>query len=409
MNFSIGVNKIITPDTVIDKAYISIEDGKIKEINKSKPENLALKGDYLLFPGLINSHDHLIGGYYPKAGKGPYINWLPWDYDLKKAKVYEERGKIANLDLYYLSCYRLLVSGVTSVSDHVVHALVDAFADKMPIHVLKEFSLAHECSSYDLRWGAGIEVEHKKALENNEPFITHINEGFDEEARKGISYLLEKKALSEHTVLIHGIAYSDEDIKNIARQGANHVWCPQSNYYMFGITSRIKEIREHGINVSLGTDSPMSGGQNLLEEARFGKRLYKEMYSEELEDKALVMMMTKNGAKALRLLKRTGTVEEGKDADILLIKDTGADPYSALVNAKLSDIMLLVYKGHPVYADESLESLFNTLKISYKRINIDKVSKLMYYGENYPDLAEILDRIKSNVGYNKKVPFLPVG
>jgi hypothetical protein len=33
----------------------------------------------------------------------------------------------------------------------------------------------------------------------------------------------------------------------------------------------------------------------------------------------------------------------------------------------------------------------------------------MYYGENYPDLAEILDRIKSNVGYNKKVPFLPVG
>lgn len=408
MNFGIGATKVITPTEIIDKAYVQIDEGIIKELSTKKPDNLALEGDYYMFPALINSHDHLIGAYYPKAGDGPYLNWLPWDNDLKKAKVYSERGKNSNLDLYYISCYRQLFSGVTTVSDHVPHVLVDPMVEKMPMRVIKNFGLAHECSAYDLKWGDGIEVEYKRSVENNWPFITHINEGWDDEARNGISYLVDLNALSDHTVLIHGISYSEKDIEEIAKHNANHIWCPTSNYYMFNKTSKIKEIREHGINVGIGTDSPMSGGLNLLEEMRFGKRLYYDLYNEELEDKALVEMATINGAKAFRLSNKLGTIEEGKIADIILIRDTGEDPYKSLVQAKLADIMLVVYNGEPVYGDESVESLFKTLKISHKRVNLDNTKKIIKIGKNFPDIKAILKRLNKNVGYDKNLPFVPV-
>jgi cytosine/adenosine deaminase-related metal-dependent hydrolase len=279
----------------------------------------------------------------------------------------------------------------------------------MPVRIVENFTLAHECSQYDLKWGDGVEVEYGRAKENDWPFITHINEGWDEEAKRGISYLVAKNALTENTVLIHGLSYSMEDIHNIAKFRANHVWCPISNYYMFEKVAKVKEMRELGINVAIGTDSPMSGGVNILEEMRFGKRIYKEIYNEELEDKAVCEMVTINGAKAFRIDKFTGSIEPGKNADLLVLKDEGEDPYTTLVQAKLEDILIVIYNGEPVYADETFESLFKTLKIPYKRVNINKARKIVKYGENYPDINEIMNRVKANVGYEKRLPFVPIG
>jgi cytosine/adenosine deaminase-related metal-dependent hydrolase len=53
------------------------------------------------------------------------------------------------------------------------------------------------------------------------------------------------------------------------------------------------------INVCIGTDSPMSGGLNLLEEMKFDKKLYKKLYGEELPDETIYRMVTVNPAKVL--------------------------------------------------------------------------------------------------------------
>ena len=63
----------------------------------------------------------------------------------------------------------------------------------------------------------------------------------------------------------------------------------------------------------------------------------------------------------------------------------------------------------PIDADETFESLFKTLKISYKRVNINKAKKIVKCGENYPDINEIMSRVKANVGYEKRLPFVPIG
>lgn len=401
--YSLSSITIATPETVKEDVSLKISNGRIKKFKKSSQNDFTIGDGYFLFPALINIHDHLFGTYYPKIGNGPYICWLPWDYDLKSSPIYEERNKNSAYEIYLLGSYKNLISGVTTVQDHIPHKVNDPFIEKLPIRVIKDYSLSHEVSVYDLKWGDGIDVEYKKAVENDIPYITHVEEGFDVESLKGIEILEEHGALSEYTILIHGIGFNENDIKLVAKRKANFVWCPGSNMFMFNRTAKIKDILKEGINVSIGTDSPSSGEINILEEIRFAKKVYYEMYGEELDDKEVVRMITVNPAKALRIQKDLGSIEVGKKADLLLISKTDDNPYSSLVNAKLSDIALVMMEGKPIYGDENFAQLFNALEVDHERITVDSKNKLIVGSP-----TKLMNDIWKNIGYKKKLPFLPI-
>src|SRR4030042_5851313 len=126
---SITGGTILTPEKNIKNATIRKNNGKFGKVSTDKNVasiNLEAK-KCVIVPGLINSHDHLLGTYHPKIGNGPYLNWLPWDNDLKSSPIYEEREQIENRDLYLLGGYRNLVSGVTTVSDHIPHFVAAHF------------------------------------------------------------------------------------------------------------------------------------------------------------------------------------------------------------------------------------------------------------------------------------------
>ena len=220
--YSLSSITMATPETVKGDVSLKISNGRIKEFKKSSQNDFTIGDGYFLFPALINIHDHLFGTYYPKIGNGPYICWLPWDYDLKSSPIYEERNKNSAYEIYLLGSYKNLISGVTTVQDHIPHKVNDPFIEKLPIRVIKDYSLSHEVSVYDLKWGDGIDVEYKKAVENDIPYITHVEEGFDVESLKGIEILEEHGALSEYTILIHGIGFNENDIKQLNRQTRHH-------------------------------------------------------------------------------------------------------------------------------------------------------------------------------------------
>jgi cytosine/adenosine deaminase-related metal-dependent hydrolase len=396
---------LVTPIKIIYDADILIEKNKIAKIGKIEEKvdcKIELKKKCFIFPSLINAHDHLLGSYYPRIGDGPYINWLPWDEDLKSHPIYQERNKIDNIDLYFLGAYKNLISGVTIVSDHIPHAVNQEFIELMPIKVLKDYTLEHEITSYDLRWGRGITTEHNEAKEKDIPFITHIQEGFDEEACLGVNILKELNALDEYTVLVHGISFSESDIMEIAKANANVVWCPSSNYFMFKKTTNIKSLLKRNINVSLGTDSPMSGGLNILDEMKFAHSLYKKIYNEELEYKKLVEMVTVNPAKALRL-KNTGMIEEGFLANLVVIKaGKYVDPYEAIVKSWFNDIELVIIEGKPLYGYPEYFSGLEKTK-GYEHISIKGKERILW-----GNLSKVFKRIYQRIGYNKILPFLPV-
>jgi hypothetical protein len=76
---------VITPDEVRENVVLTLgqSDAGVMEI----PHSIA-------YCPLINSHDHLIGNWVPKAGdKRPYPNSHIWVEDMKNSFSFQERNK----------------------------------------------------------------------------------------------------------------------------------------------------------------------------------------------------------------------------------------------------------------------------------------------------------------------------
>ena len=384
---------------------IAIAGTKISPAGSSL--TLDLKGTSFVYPSLINTHDHLQGNYRPPVGPPKdtfYLTWQPWDGDLKASATFKERSLLAREELYLLSSYKCIFSGVTTVNDHFPQAINAKILPTLPIRAILEYGLAHEATSYDLKWGDGIKEEHAKAVKNNWPFITHLCEGFDEESMHSLKNLEELGVLDSHCLFVHCIAFSDEDIKKAAKAGASISLCPSSNMLMFNVTAKIRKMLKAGLNLTLGTDSSASGPANLLEEMRNLRQLYQTMYGEDLPPKKIFEMVTINSAKAFRMQDRIGSLEEGKLADILVMKARKDDAYENLVSASMQDIELLVLEGKPIYGERRFLDIFGEAAVpeGYTEITVGK-RPMFIIG----DPAALYREIRQRTGFKKVLDFLP--
>ncbi|MCD6121281.1 MAG: amidohydrolase family protein [Spirochaetales bacterium] len=404
--FSMSNLTVVSPTQIFNNSSIKINKNKIDSLNKTAKYDIKMDRDIFCYPAIINIHDHLRGDYLPKVGPRQgnyYLNWSYWDNDLKSSEVYVERANISVDNCYLLGAYKNLFSGAVTVNDHFPHEFNEPFIPRLPVRVISEYTLAHECSSYDLKWGDGIKIEHKRAVERNYPFITHLEEGFDRESQRGIEILEELECLDDHDVLIHCIGFSEEDIKKAGDAGSHIVWCPVSNMFMFNVTCKIRKMIKEGLNISIGTDSTHTGSVNILEEMKYARKLYRQMYGEDLPAKRIVEMVTVNPAKALRMDDRIGSISSGKDADLLLIRAQNSDPYEAFVNLNMENIELLLQSGIPLYGAKKYMELFHLRNADYTEISV-KGKRMLVKG----DPVFLMKNIREAVGYNKRLDFIPI-
>ena len=402
--YTLANGVIVSPGVKIRTGNVGIQGGKISPTNSTM--SLDLRGKSIIYPSLINTHDHLQGNYRPPVGPKPgvyYLTWLPWDNDLKASDTFRERSRLTREDLYALSGYKCLFSGVTTVNDHFPQKLNAAILPTLPIRAILEYGLAHEVSSYDLKWGDGEEIEHARAVENKWPFITHLCEGFDDEAMRGVQNMEKLGILDNHCLLVHCIGMSDEDIKKISNAGASVSWCGFSNMFMFNVTAKIKKMIKAGVNVTIGTDSSATGSANLLAEIKYDRQLYRKMYGEDIDAKTLFEMVTINAAKAFWMQDRIGSLETGKLADILVLRGNNDDPYENLVEASMEDIELLVLEGTPVYGELRFLDIFGgKLPDGYSRIKVG--SRPMFVKG---DPAGLYSEARRKIGFRKELDYLP--
>ncbi|GAB1484941.1 hypothetical protein MASR2M78_37590 [Treponema sp.] len=241
-SYSLTSGVLVTPKGIISAGSIAIRASRIASFSKQEKKSFALGASSIVYPALLNVHDHLRGNYLPRVGPKAnsfYLNWLPWDNDLKASSTYSERSNLTVDELYSLSAYKNLFSGVTTVNDHFPHELNDSLLPKLPIRAFREYCLAHECSSFDLNWGDGIGIEHQRALDNNWPFITHLEEGFDAESMDGVGVLERLGRLEEHCLLIHCIGLSEADIAKIAKAKASNFLSASSTSFKCSMLLRI--------------------------------------------------------------------------------------------------------------------------------------------------------------------------
>jgi len=147
-----------------------------------------------------------------------------------------------------------------------------------------------------------------------------------------IHYLHDLGVLDARTLCIHAVHVSAEEIRILAGEGGKVCLCPGSNQFLGTGHAPAQQYLENGILPALGTDSLASNPElSLWREMQILAEAHTEV-----DTAAIFAMATRGGAEALGLEKRLGTLEPGKDADLLAVplpqeKLTAAQVYQHLV------------------------------------------------------------------------------
>lgn len=186
-------------------------------------------------------------------------------------------------------------------------------------------------------------------------------------ARTPIELLHRLGVLEARPLLIHCVRLDERDVERIAASGATVAHCPIANAKLGHGVAPVLRLRDAGVTVGLGTDSVGSNNRlDLLEEARFAALLQRaEHRSPTLLDAAeLLRLCTLDGARALGLDHRVGTLEPGKEADLCAVSLAAPhtrpvyDPVVALFHAaRASDVVLSVVQGEVLMRDGEVRTL----------------------------------------------------
>src|SRR5690606_35846861 len=114
-----------------------------------------------------------------------------------------------------------------------------------------------------------------------------------------------------------------DDIRRIADAGAAVAHCPVANARLGHGIAPVIELDAAGVTIGIGSDSVASNNRiDLLEEARVAQLMQRARLRSAgaLDAAKLLRMLTLEGARALGLDSRTGSLEAGKDADLCAVR-----------------------------------------------------------------------------------------
>ena len=418
MKWIVSNATVVTPDKIEKNKSLAIVDSNFYDISLLRNEprfdnllNINVHG-LLVLPSFINSYDNLLASYSTFLGANhPYRNWLAWDNEIKSSSLFRKRMMLDTIDLYQLGSYRNILCGVTTVLDHIPHHVHKPFEKKILPDLVTKFGLAHSVSNYALKWGEGIRLEHEYSVKNNIPFVIQIANGLDDESKNSLNTLIEQNALTENTVLIHGLTLSLNDLDKIAKAKASLVWCPVSNDYIYQRMAPIKEALARKINICLGSDNAMNGSINIFQNIKKAFELYVKNYSEELDPLLLLKMLTINPKKAFKLNDNLEIFSNNSSADFMIIRPDiiNEDPKLSIANLKLEQIYMLVKKGKIIYgvATEEMKNFFRTSKVEFETFYLKGQARIIkkHTEEGFSSLADFIKKLTEG---EHNLDFLPI-
>ena len=336
---------------------VEVDDhGTITNITRHDTiDNLASVEFYpgILIPGMVNAHSHLelaylrgaiaegtgFAGFAREIGRvrGNYTN----EERLHAASVADSEMWHEGVEAVVDIANDALVMPIKERSKIEYHTLFEAFG-LMTKSADTQYAMASQYanagvtphSTYSLQNGIFRDI----AAKGTEPLSVHFLESEDETAlynnsgslwnwyeRMGWSCdflhfgsptkrIIDSVPSHRSTLLIHGCKATNEDVvllNNHFKRPVTWVLCPESNRFISGIKPPVKMLSDMGATIAIGTDS--------LASTRHISMVKNIQLLEDIPLTDTLTYATLNGAKALGIADRKGSIEVGKQPGLAVI------------------------------------------------------------------------------------------
>ena len=411
--------RILTMDdqnTIFKSGWLLVEDSKIAALGEGSFEGdraglTVVDADgHALLPGIVDAHTHVAGslfkGLLEDDPNGFYGFALPMEGQLTREDVYH---------LSLLGAWECMQAGITTINEIYHYSLQVAQAvDELGIRAVVSQNivdvdigaLRYDDYTRDPARGEAfleeniqlIEQYHnkdngritcrvgphatdtvsmelaKKCVEVGKKygvgFHTHVAQSEREVAQLKASYgitpvefLRETGLLGDHLMAAHCIYTNDSDIRLLAESGTHMLHCTQGLGRGSDFPPTAAMFRA-GVHIVLGTDwLTMDPWANM----RFGIALNRQHGVDHATASALSMLRrsTIEPARALGLGDRIGSLEPGKQADLLMLDCTGPnltpmyhDPVATIVyNACRGDVTDVMVDGRFTVRNRKLQTM----------------------------------------------------
>ncbi len=332
------------------KQNINLEisrDGKIVNISFDDINNnldLLQKGqNFLLIPGLINSHVHIGDNFAKELGFNKELIDIVEPPNGLKHKLLAETHEKIKVKGIKNAALEMLSNGITCFIDFrergvnglsilrkalkdspIFYLTLGRFRDGKEIEHVIDSADGIGLANYSIVSNEVKEKLKEFKLKYNKPIACHIAELSREN-------LLLKELINDKIVdiVIHGTHFELEDLKQIQKNNIKLILCSRCNGY-FGVGfPPFNDILKLKIPVSLGTDNLMAISPDLFEEMRYTYLISRIMdKSHQISARELLKMVTINAAKNFNLQDNFGSISEGKYADFFMIDLNSPNYYS---------------------------------------------------------------------------------
>ena len=399
-------------DSVLADHAVAVRGGRIVDLLGQDAARTRYAADkvvelpqHVLIPGLVNLHTHaamsLLRGI---ADDLPLMRWLQeaiWPAESRHVSAAFVR------DGTLLAAAEMIRGGITTCSDMYFHpeAAAEAFAaagmravvgavalefptsyasdpddylrkglaarDRWQGHPLLGFSIAPH-APYTV---SDESFRHVQTLadELELPIHVHIHETAQEIADslaahgcRPLARLARLGVLGSNLIGVHAVHVDEPDIEFLARHGCSVAHCPTSNMKLASGIAPVPRLLAAGIPVGLGTDGAASNNRlDLLQEMRHAALLAKvgSLDATAVPAHAALRMATLDGARALGMDDRIGSIEIGKCADLCALELSAPqsrpcfDPVSLLVYVCGRENVSHVWIGGETRVDKGISLL----------------------------------------------------
>ncbi|WP_374352929.1 TRZ/ATZ family hydrolase [Chitinimonas sp.] len=171
---------------------------------------------------------------------------------------------------------------------------------------------------------------------------SEVSDSVQQYGERPLARLHRLGVLGPNLIAAHMVHANDEELALLARQGVHVAHNPASNLKLASGIARTAAMLKAGVNVGIGTDGAASNNSlDMLADTRLAALIAKGSSGDPTAVPApqALEMATLGGARALGMAERIGSLEAGKQADLIAV-DLGSlptlpvfDPISHLVYA----------------------------------------------------------------------------